>query len=255
MMHIIDAHAHLDEFDDPAPAVQAARDAGLEAVITVGLDIPSNSRTLKLEAQYPGFVYPGIGWYPANVREEEIEDNLHYLETNLPNAVAIGEIGLDYVRRVKDVVPPELQQEVLEELLKLARNHHKPAVLHTRYAWKDALKIALDVGVEDAMFHFYTGPSSVLRGIVEAGYYVSIGPAVEYNEDMRRVVRDTPPDRLLLETDCPFVFKKERTGDEPPATPAEVLRALKASAEILEIPPEELAEITTANARDLFGIG
>lgn len=255
MMRVIDTHAHLDELDDPEPAVQAARDAGLEAVVSVGLDMPSSARTLELAARHPGFVYPAIGWYPANVREEEIEDNLHYLETNLVNAVAIGEIGLDYVKRVKDAVSIRLQQEVLAELLKLARNHRLPAVLHTRYAWKDALKIAVDVGLEEAVFHFYTGPSSVLKDIVEAGYYVSVGPAAEYNEDMRRVVRDTPPDRLLLETDCPFVFKKFRRADEPPATPVEVLRALKAAAEILKVPEVELAEITTANARRLFGIG
>jgi TatD DNase family protein len=103
-----------------------------------------------------------------------VEENLRYIETNISRAIAIGEIGLDYLKRIRDAVPKEFQQEILKELLKLAQRYDKPAVLHTRYAWKDALKVAIDVGLGKAVFHYFTGPSSVLRQVIDAGYYVSL---------------------------------------------------------------------------------
>lgn len=255
MNTLIDTHAHLDEYEDIDAVVADARKAGLSAIIAVGLDIPTNGRTLEIAGQYPGFVYPAIGWYPANLDIAAVDENLHYLEANIVSAAAVGEIGLDYLKRIRDKVPKEFQQEILTALLSLARRHGKPALLHTRYAWKDALRIALGVGLEKAVFHSFTGPSSVLEAVLDAGYSVSVTPAVEYNGEMRRVVRETPLDNLMLETDCPIVFKPERTGNEPPATPAEVVRTLKAAAELKGITVEELATATTANARRLFGIG
>ncbi|MCJ7605973.1 MAG: TatD family hydrolase [Dehalococcoidales bacterium] len=255
MNALIDTHAHLDEYDDIVPVMEGARNAGLTAVIAVGLDIPTNGRTLEIAGLYPGFVYPAIGWYPANLDIAAVDENLRYLEANIVSAAAVGEIGLDYLKRVRDRVPKEFQQEILTALLSLARRHGKPALLHTRYAWKDALKIAVDAGLEKAVFHSFTGPSKILKAVLEAGYYVSVTPAVAYNPEMQRVVWETPLDNLMLETDCPIVFKSHRTGEEPSAVPADVLKTLRGAAELKGISEEALAAATTANARRLFGIG
>mgnify|MGYP001070365902 CR=1 FL=1 len=254
-MEVIDTHAHLEDFEDIEPVMAAARQAGLCAVIAVGMDIASNHRALELAGRYPGFVYPAIGWYPSNLEEGAVEENLHYLEANVVNAIAVGEIGLDYMSRVKRQVPKEFQQDVLGELLQLAKAHGKTALLHTRYAWRDALEMASGIGLEQAVFHSFTGPGSVLRELLDAGYYVSVTPAAAYNPEMQRVVRETPLDRLLLETDCPIVFTEARTGEEPPATPADVLKTLRAVAELTGVPEEEIAAVTTDNARNLFEIG
>jgi TatD DNase family protein len=254
-MELIDTHAHLDEYEDIDAVMDAARAAGLGAILAVGMDIPSSARTLELAGRFPGFVYPAIGWYPADLDPAAVDEHLRYLEANIVNAVAVGEIGLDYLGRIRNKVPKEFQREVLAELLRLARSHGKPALLHTRYAWKDALRLATGAGLEKAVFHSFTGPSSVLRGVLEAGYYVSVTPAAAYNVEMQCVVRETPLDRLLLETDCPIVFTEHRTGAEPPASPADVLKTLRAVASLTGISEDEIAAATTANAKYLLGIG
>jgi TatD DNase family protein len=255
MQRLIDTHAHLDGYQDIEAVITAARAAGLSAVVAVGMDPESNARALELAGRFPGFVYPAIGWYPADLDAAAVDEHLRYLEANIVNAVAVGEIGLDYLSRIRRDVPKELQQEVLTELLRLAQSRGKPALLHTRYAWKDALRIAAGVGLEKAVFHSFTGPSSVLNSVLDAGYYVSVTPAAAYNPEMRRVVRETPLDRLLLETDCPVVFTEHRTGAEPPAVPADVVKTLRAVAELTGLPAEEIAAATTANAKRLLGIG
>ncbi len=254
-MELIDTHAHLDQFGDIGPVMDTARAAGLGAILAVGMDMESNARTLELAGWYPGFVYPAIGWYPSNLDPAAVDEHLRYLEANIVNAVAVGEIGLDYLARIKNKVPKEFQREVLVELLQLARSHGKPALLHSRYAWRDALHIATVVGLEKAVFHSFTGPNSVLQGVLEAGYYVSVTPAAAYNQEMQRVVRETPLDRLLLETDCPVVFTEKRTGREPPATPADVAKTLEAVVSLTGIPEDEIAAATTANAKRLLGLG
>ncbi len=254
-MELIDTHAHLDGYEDIETVMDAARAAGLGAILAVGMDMPSNARTLELAGWYPGFVYPAIGWYPSNLEPAAVDENLRYLEANIVNAVAVGEIGLDYMARIKSKVPKEFQREVLTELLEIAKSHGKPALLHTRYAWKDGVHIAGVIGLEKAVFHSFTGPSSVLGEIIEAGYYVSVTPAVAYNREMQRVVRETPLDRLLLETDCPVVFTERRTGNEPPATPADVLKTLRIVVELTGTPEDEIAAATTANAKRLLGLG
>ena len=254
MLQLIDTHAHLDEYEDIDTVIRQAREAGLAAVIGVGLDIPTNEKTLQIAARYPDFVYQALGWYPSNVDALTADENLAWLDANLHNAIALGEIGLDYMSRIKQKVPKELQKSVLADLLALAKKHEKPALLHTRYAWKDALNVADGAGIDKAVFHSFTGPSSVLRAILERGYYVSVTPAAAYNTEMQRVVRETPLDRLMLETDCPIVFTPERTGNEPPATPADVRTSLRECARIKGISEVELAAMTTANARKLFGI-
>lgn len=254
MIELVDTHAHLGDCPDIAAVMAEALQAGISAIIGVGLDIPSNQRTLEIAEKYPGFVFPAIGWYPDELDAAKVDENLTWLDASMDKAVAMGEIGLDYLSRVKQKVPKELQKSVLAELLNIAKAHGKPVLLHTRYAWKDALNITLGAGIEKAVFHSFTGPNSVLQGVLEAGYYVSVTPAVAYNTEMQRVVQETPLHNLLLETDCPIVFVENRTGREPPATPADVVKTLHHAAEIKGISQEELAAVTTANANKLFEI-
>jgi TatD DNase family protein len=254
MYRLIDTHAHLDEIEDLGAALAAAKEAGVAAIIAVGSDIPSNRKVLELAEAYPGFVYAALGWHPWYIRESDIEASLDFIESHITETVAVGEVGLDYHKRVRAAADKDLQQRVLRDILKIAGEHGKPALVHSRYAWRDALEAVAGAGLEKAVFHWYTGTSGVLRDIIARGYYVSVTPAVAYHEEHRRAVKETPLERLLLETDAPVVYARGR-DNEFTAGPADVLRSLRGAAALKGISEAEMAEITTENARRLFGIG
>jgi TatD DNase family protein len=251
MNTIIDTHAHLDEMENLEQTVTQAKAAGLEAIIAVGQDVKSNVRTLEIAELYPGFVYHALGFHPWNIREAEVEANLDFIKENITKAVAVGEVGLDYHKRVREGADKDLQKRVLRELLKISKDNGKPVCIHSRYAWRDAFDLVREAGLEKAVFHWYTGTSSVLRDIISNGYYISVTPAVSYHEEHRRAVKETPLEQLLLETDSPVTYARGREG-EFVAAPADAFRSLKGAAELKGISEAELAEITTQNAKRLF---
>jgi TatD DNase family protein len=250
---LIDTHAHLDEIENLEQVLSQAKEAGLEAIIAVGADMASNVKTLEIAARYPGFVYPALGWYPGNIKESEIDAGLEFMKANIVKSVAIGEVGLDYSKWVRATADKNLQKRVLREILKIAKDHDKPALIHSRYAWRDAYDMVKEAGLTKAVFHWYTGPSSVLKDIIEGGYYISVSPAIEYHEEHRRAVKETPLAQLLLETDSPVVYERGREG-EFKATPADAVRSLKGAAALKGLSEAEVAEATTQNARRLFEI-
>ena len=212
LYQLIDTHAHLDEIENLEQVLAQAKEAGLVAIVAVGSDLASNQKTLDIAENYPGFVYPALGWHPWYIKESEIDANLEFIKANIDRAVAIGEVGLDYHKRVRAVADKDLQKKALAGLLKIAKEHDKPALIHSRYAWRDAFDMVKEAGLKKAVFHWYTGTSSVLRDIIDSGYYISVTPAVAYHEEHRRAVKETPLERLLLETDCPVVYARGREG-------------------------------------------
>ena len=254
MTGLIDTHAHLDEMEDLAAAVGKARLAGVAGIIAVGQDLSSNTRNLEMSASYPGYVYPALGLHPwaiSRLDEAQLEQNIGFISDNLHRAVALGEVGLDYDKRVLKTAGRDIQKEVLRRLLALALRHDSPVSLHSRYAWKDALQEAKDAGIKKLVFHWYTGFSSTLAELLEAGYYISATPAAEYHDEHRRAIREVPLDRLLLETDCPVYYGREQRYR---SQPSDVVRSLRATAAIKGITEEEAAAFTTANACRLFGL-
>jgi TatD DNase family protein len=249
---VIDTHAHLDELKNLDFVLEEAKKAGIIAIVAVGSNQQSNGRTLEVAQQHRQFVYPALGLHPwelANLGPFEIDDNLRFIEQNIASAVAVGEIGLDYDKRVLKVASKELQQEVLGRLLNIARKYAKPAIIHSRYAWKDALNLVQDVGIDKAVFHWFTGFSSVLKGIIDAGYFVSATPAAEYHEEHRRAVKEAPLQKLLLETDCPVTYGREARYE---SRPIDVLRGLKAVSQLKGVDEATIAEQTTRNAIEFF---
>src|SRR4030042_1685821 len=253
-LRLIDTHAHLDEMENLEQVLAQAKKAGLAAIIAVGSDIASNAKTLEISGRYPGFVYPAMGWHPWYIKESEIEASLEFIKANIAKAVAVGEVGLDYHKRVRAVADKDLQKRVLRELLKIARDSDKPALIHSRYAWRDAFDMVVEAGLGKAVFHWYTGTSSVLRDIIERGCYVSVTPAVEYHEEHQRAVKEVPLERMLLETDSPVIYARGREN-EFTSSPADVARSLKGAAALKGVSEEAIAETTTANAKRFFGIG
>ncbi len=255
---LVDTHAHLEELPDASAVLEQARRAGVAAVVAVGSDFESNLKVLDLAQRFTGVVYPALGLHPSEIGPmgaSGVDRTLQQIDAHLPQAVALGEVGLDYHKRIRAVADKDRQQAVLGQLLRLARQHGRPAIIHSRYAWADALALVQESGLGTAVFHWFTGPSSVLRGIVEAGYYLSATPAVEYHEEHRRAVRQASLDRLLLETDSPVSYARADSPERYQAQPADVLRVLRVVAALRGLSEEALAEATTANAQRLFGLG
>jgi TatD DNase family protein len=251
---LIDTHAHLDELKSLGSVLEEARKAGIIAIVAVGSNQQSNIRTLEISQEHRRFVHPALGLHPwelAGLGTSEIDDNLRFIEQNIASAVAVGEIGLDYDKRVLKVASRELQQEVLGRLLNIAKEHDKPAVIHSRYAWKDALHLIQEIGIDKAVFHWFTGFSSVLRDIINGGYFVSATPAAEYHEEHRRAVKETPLQRLLLETDCPVTYGRAARYE---SRPTDVLRGLEAVSQLKGIDKSTIAEQTTRNAISFFSL-
>jgi len=251
---LIDTHAHLDELKSLDLMLEEAKKAGVIAIVAVGSNHQSNIKTLEISQKHRRFVYPALGLHPwelGNLGTFEIDDNLRFIEQNIASAVAVGEIGLDYDKRVLKAASKELQKEVLARLLNIAKKYAKPAVIHSRYAWKDALHLIQDVGIDKAVFHWFTGFSSVLRGIIDGGYFVSATPAAEYHEEHRRAVKEAPLQRLLLETDCPVTYGRTARYE---SQPADILRDLEAVSELKGIAEDAIAEQTTRNAINFFSL-
>jgi len=251
---LVDTHAHLDELHSLDSVFEAARAAGVAAIVAVGSNRQSNIQTLDISQRHRDLVHPALGLHPwelANLGPEQIDDNLRFIEQNITSAVAIGEIGLDYHKRVLKVASKGLQQEVLGRLLNIAREYAKPAIIHSRYAWKDALSLVQNSGIARAVFHWFTGFSSVLTDIIDGDYLVSATPASEYHEEHRRAVREAPLQKLLLETDCPVTYGRDVRYE---SQPADVLRGLKAVSELKGVEEAIIAEQTTRNAIEFFSL-
>ncbi len=251
-MKLIDTHCHLDEIENLDSVLREAREAGVTGIIAVGINFETNQKVLDLAEKYSGLVYPALGLHPQELPEMdvvEVDRTMIQIEEHIEKAVALGEIGLDYHKRIRALASKERQQAVLRSVILLARKHEKPVSIHSRYAWKDVLTIAAEIGIKDAVFHWYTGPSSVLRDLLAQGYYVSATPATEYHSEHRRAVREAPLYRLFLETDSPVSYGRE---DRYTAAPKDVVRSLNAASEITGIDVESLADQTTQNAIQFF---
>ncbi len=250
---LIDTHAHLEEIENPAKIIAEAKSAGVVAVIGVGSDCQSNQEVLDLAQTYQGFIYPAIGLHPYNLKNAEIDRTLEFIEAHVGQVVGIGEVGLDYHKKVRAVAEKDLQKRVFREILTIAQKYKKPVSIHSRYAWRDALTLVEEAQLEKAVFHWYTGTSSVLRDIISQGYFISATPAVEYHAEHRRAVKEIPLDRLLLETDSPVVYKWG-SEFEYEARPIDVIRVLRGTARLKGVSEAQIAEVTTNNALEFYGL-
>jgi TatD DNase family protein len=251
MYRLVDTHVHLEEIEDLEHALDEAKSSSIMAIIGVGSDYDSNQKVLDFAQTYKDFVYPAIGLHPFNLKGSEIDRNLEFIEAHIGEAVGIGEVGLDYHKRVRTVVEKDWQKSVLTQVLQIAKTHQKPVIIHSRYAWRDAFTLVDEAQLEKAVFHWYTGTSSVLRDIVDHGYFISATPAIEYHEEHRRAVKEIPLERLLLETDSPAVY---RMGSEfeYESQPAHIVKVLRGVSKLKGVSEAHIAEVTTDNALEFF---
>lgn len=257
---LIDTHAHLDDarYDADREAVIArAREAGVGAFITIGCDLATSRAAVELASRYP-FVYAAVGVHPHEVKqiEDGWYDELRRLAGH-EKVVAYGEIGLDYHYNHS---PPRLQRERFREQLGLARELELPVVIHTREAQEDTVAILKEerAGETGGVFHCFSGDAWLAQEALALGFYLSFSGVLTFRNaaPLQAVARTVPLDRLLVETDCPYLTPVPHRGrrNEPAFVKlvAEQLAGLRTPSERLG--PEDIARITSDNARRLFKI-
>lgn len=243
-MKLIDTHAHLDEIKDIHGALRRAKEAGIWAIVGVGADLPSNEEILGLANQYRDFVFPALGLHPWRLDKDDLEANFALIERNLPQCLALGEVGLDFAIGT----PRDKQEKILRQLLAVALREKKPVLLHARRAWGEALALLKSFKIEKAVLHWYSGPADILREVWESGYFISATPAAQYSERHREAIRLAPLGQLLLETDAPEIYRGR------PSEPQDLIVTLDSVSKLKNQEPEEIARQTFLNARDFFGL-
>jgi TatD DNase family protein len=247
---LIDTHAHLDACADPTPAVlERARSAGVTRVVTVGTSIESCRAALDLAGQQPG-VYAALGIHPHDAGSADAQrlDELRGLFAH-DRAVAVGETGLDHYR---DYAPRPAQERLFEGHLALAEELGLPVIIHSRAAARETAD-ALSGFNGDVILHCFSEPE-LLEVALDRGYYVSFAGNVTYPKatKLRTAAQQVPADRLLAETDSPFLAPQRWRGR--PNEPAFVVDTMEALAEARSVPLEELAAAVDENANRVFAI-
>jgi TatD DNase family protein len=247
---VIDTHTHLDALeDDPADVVARARDAGVTRILTVGTDVDGCRRALELADRHEE-VYAILGIHPHGANDAT-DDDVAEVRSLLahPKAVAAGEMGLDWFR---DYAPRDKQLQLFAAMLDVAGETGKPAVIHTRAADADTLA-ALEGFSGRVVLHCFSSPH-LLEPALERGWYVSFAGNATFPKavDLRLAARETPADRILAETDAPYLAPQPLRGR--PNEPAYVMHTLASLAEARNEDPKELEQQIDRNASECFGL-
>ena len=252
----IDSHAHLEmeEFDGDREAVLArAAAAGLTAIITVGTTIPDCEKAVALARLHPQ-VYAAVGIHPHEVKgiDAGTYDALRVFAQQ-EKVVAIGEVGLDFFH---DLSPRQVQLRRFTEQLDLALELDLPVIVHDREAHAETLRILQQrKGGLRGVLHCFSGDEAMARECLDLGFYLSIAGPVTYrkSEQLRAVARAIPAERILIETDAPYLSPQPWRGKRN--EPAYVVETARCLAEIRGMAAGELERLTEENARQLFDLG
>ncbi|MBI2154973.1 MAG: TatD family hydrolase [Candidatus Rokubacteria bacterium] len=249
------AHLHFPEFADDLPAVlERARGVGVRWMLTIGTSVEGSQAALTLAEREPD-LYAAVGIHPHDAAEadEAAFEELRRLAEASDRVVAIGEIGLDFFRNLS---PRDVQAEVFRRQLDLARRVRKPVLIHCREAHAETLEILRVEGVPVAggIMHCFSGDAEVARRCLDLGLFISLAGPVTYPNARKlpEVVRLAPEDRLVVETDCPFLPPQPYRGkrNEPAHLPITAARV----AELKGLPAEAFGARMAENALTLFGI-
>lgn len=258
-MPLIDTHAHLfdDRFAADLPAVlKRAEEAGVERTICIGIDRASCLASVRLANAHPLLV-AAVGIQPNHVAEAEAGDwdEVVRLAESEPRVVAIGETGLD---RYWDRAPFPQQEDYFARHVDLARRLGKPFVIHCREAEADVVRVLRDEfdrhGPVRAVMHSFSGDLATAQACLAMGLYVSFAGMLTYKtaQELRNVAAEVPLDRLLVETDCPYLSPVPHRGKRN--EPGFVVHTAACLAEVKAVSPSAIADHTTRNGRTLFGL-
>lgn len=259
-MKLIDTHAHLDfpRFKrDRQKVIARAWDNGLCYIVNVGADLESSQRSIALAEEYP-FIYATVGIHPHDAKEltEPLLNKLRIMAQN-DQVKAIGEIGLDYHY---DNSPCDIQKKAFRQQLHLAKELELSLVIHSRDADQDTFDIItemaeeIDFAKQGAIMHCFGSGVKMARKYLDLGFYLSFGGITTFKNasKVRDVVREIPLDRILLETDCPYLAPEPKRGKRN--EPTYIHFVAEKIAQIKDINIREVAETTTDNAIKVYGL-
>lgn len=253
-MQFFDSHAHLDEacFDaDRAEIFRELPEKGVVNILNIGCDQAASERSVKLAEQYP-FVYAAVGSHPDDADHVDDRRIAVYRELAQHEKVrAIGEIGLDY--HYEDV-PREIQQNAFRMQMALARELNLPVVIHEREAHEDGLAIVKEFPEVTGVFHCFSGSSEFAKELIKRGYYIGFTGVITFKNARKavEVAEMLPLDRILIETDCPYMAPEPYRGRRNDSRFVPLMA--QKIAEIKGLSVEEVAQATTENAKRLFRI-
>ncbi len=258
-VYLTDTHCHLNlnTFDaDLEEVLERAFQSGVERILVPGIDIETSIRAVELAQQYPQ-VFAAVGIHPNSAgkcwSQTTYSELVNLAKT--PKVVAIGEIGLDYYR---DHTPADIQRKALEAQLDLAANRNLPVVLHNRSSEKDLLQILqtwVDAGNTPnrlGVWHSFEGSASLASQVIGMGFYLGISGPVTFKNavEKKRIVKELPQNRILIETDAPFLTPHPHRGKRN--EPMFVTLIAEELARQLDLSLTEIWQITTQNASSLF---
>ncbi|WP_404430138.1 TatD family hydrolase [Sutcliffiella horikoshii] len=253
---LFDTHVHLnaDQYEeDLQEVIDRAQAEKVTNMVVVGFDRKTIKRAMELVEKYD-FLYAAVGWHPVDAIDMTEED-LAWIEdlASHEKVVAIGEMGLDYHW---DKSPKEIQKEVFRKQIQLAKKVKLPIVIHNRDATADVVQILKEEDAKEVggIMHCFTGSLEVAKECMEMNFYISFGGPVTFKnaKKPKEVVKEIPMEKLLIETDCPYLTPHPYRGKRN--EPGYVRLVAEQIAELKELTIEEVAEKTTANAKKLFGI-
>ena len=252
---LIDTHCHLDfpEFDsDRELVIQRAEQAGVSFIINIGSSLRGSQAGIDLAGQYD-FIYTSVGIHPheADKINDGIIKNIQQLSRQA-KVVAIGEIGLDYYRGISSA---ENQKKLFISLLEFAQLKLLPVIIHCRQAQKDISKILKEMNVNCGIVHCFSGDEHFLRLCLDLGLHISFTCNLTYKkaDGLRSLAKLVPLERLLLETDAPFLPPEGLRGKRN--EPGYVRYLAEELSRIKAVDLEEITQVTTANAQTLFRLG
>jgi TatD DNase family protein len=253
---LFDTHVHLnaEQFnEDLQEVIDRAQAEGVEKMVVVGFDRPTITKAIELCETYD-FIYASVGWHPVDAIDMKPEDLEWLRELSAhPKVVALGEMGLDYHW---DKSPKEIQKEVFKKQIQLAREVNLPIIIHNREATSDIVEILKEEGAAEVggIMHCFSGSVETAKECLDMNFYISLGGPVTFKnaKKPKEVAEAVPLDRLLIETDCPYLAPHPYRGKRN--EPAFVKLVAEQIAELKGISYDEVAKATTENAKKLFDI-
>jgi TatD DNase family protein len=253
---LFDTHVHLnaDQFnEDRDVVIKRAEEAGVKYMVVVGFDRKTIPLAIEIAESYEN-IYAAVGWHPVDAIDMT-EDDLRWIEelSQHPKVVAIGEMGLDYHW---DKSPHDVQKEVFRKQIALAKRVKLPIIIHNREATEDIVAILKEEDAKEVggIMHCFSSTPEIAQECLDMNFYISLGGPVTFKnaKEPKEVAKVVPINRLLIETDCPFLAPHPYRGKRN--EPSYVKLIAEKVAELKEITLEELATKTTANAKELFRI-
>src|SRR5690625_3350104 len=253
---LFDTHVHLNarQFkEDREDVIERAFEEDVHQMVVVGFDEETNPLAIEIAEQYDS-IYASVGWHPVDAINYK-EDHLVYLEelSNHPKVVALGEMGLDYHW---DTSPKDVQEKVFRQQIRLAKKLDMPIIIHNREATSDVIRILQEENVAEVggIMHCYSGTVAEVQPCLDMNFYISLGGPVTFKNahEVKEVAKVIPLDRLLIETDAPYLAPHPYRGKRN--EPAYVKLVAEEIASLREMDYETICEITTKNACDVFRI-